>query len=791
VPRGRSTAERYDEALAGGDADALARLCANDVEVEVDGLVTRGLPGALTGLIAAAATARSAHDTLEIREDGLIVAIRRTSRAPDAHDAQLAALIQQEAALRRLAELAARGASREEVFHQIVVEGSGLLGTALLTLSRFDPDRVATVVALHGVAAGYGVGTRHPARGGGVLDRVLSTGRPARVVYSEVHSEWAERSAWRGFSAAIGAPIHVDGQLWGAITASAREEALPASMEGRLATFAELLGPAIAGAQARAELLGLVDEQAALRRVAELVARGSSQETLFSTVAEEASRLADGDGTTLLRLDPDGAGATVVAVSGPAPEAVGTTLTAGSEDAALVAEIVRTRAPARIDDRDEDRLDVRSSVGVPIIVDDALWGILAFSTWDHELPQHIERRLQQFAELVAAALANAQARADVQALADEQAALRRVAELVARGVRPEEVFAAVTEEASQLLGAPMTLTRIDGDTLVVVATLDGPKPVGWTTELGPTAVNARVRDTGRAVRSDDYAADNPDMAAEVAMISAVGAPINIGGQVWGVLGATSTTAPLPPGTEDRLTQFAELVAAAIANAGSRAALAASRARVMATADEVRRRIQRDVHDGAQQRLVHTVLALKLAQQQLPEGDDHQGLTDLVAEALEQAQKAALELSDVVRGILPAALTRGGLRAGLESLVGDLPVPVDLVVDTGRLGADVETTAYFVAAEALTNVVKHAHADRAAVSVATEDGRLVVEVRDDGVGGADAAGGTGITGLFDRVDAAGGTLVVSSPPGAGTTVRATLPLRTGAATSAAPSRSASA
>ncbi|MDT7742152.1 MAG: hypothetical protein QOE59_1230 [Actinomycetota bacterium] len=226
------------------------------------------------------------------------------------------------------------------------------------------------------------------------------------------------------------------------------------------------------------------------------------------------------------------------------------------------------------------------------------------------------------------------------------------------------------------------------------------------------------------------------------------------------------------GVETRLTQFAELAAVAIANAETTAKLTASRARVVATADETRLRLQRDVHDGAQQRLVHTIIALKLARDALA---DWSPATDLVDEALANAERANSELRDIVHGILPASLTRGGLRAGLESLVADLTFPVDLRVTAPRLPTATETTAYFVVAEALTKMVKHAQAHHARVQVNLDGDTLAIEVYDDGVGGADPTRGTGLIGLRDRVDAAEGALAITSPASHGTTLQVTLPV----------------
>jgi signal transduction histidine kinase len=338
--------------------------------------------------------------------------------------------------------------------------------------------------------------------------------------------------------------------------------------------------------------------------------------------------------------------------------------------------------------------------------------------------------------------------------ADQQTALRRVAELVARAPALEEVFDAVA------------------DCAVAVAVCNSPAPLGLRVPVHAGTGTGDVRRTGRPARVDAFEGTAlADMARTLGVTAGVAVPVIVEGQVWGTLSTSSSGPPIPSGTEDRLTPFAELAGVAIANAENKAKLTASRARVVATA-KTRRRLQRDVHDSAQQRLVHTVITLKLARNAIAAG---RGAAELVDEALRNAERASSELRDVVRGILPAALIRGGLRAGLESLTGDLALPVDVRVDAPRLPVHLETTAYFVVAEALTNITKHARATRATVDVDLRAGSLLIDVRDDGIGGADPARGTGLVGLLDRVEAAAGALTVVSPAGGGTTVRAELPL----------------
>jgi signal transduction histidine kinase len=231
--------------------------------------------------------------------------------------------------------------------------------------------------------------------------------------------------------------------------------------------------------------------------------------------------------------------------------------------------------------------------------------------------------------------------------------------------------------------------------------------------------------------------------------------------------------PLPAGAEARIAQFAELVATAIANVQARSEVAASRSRVLAAADEERRRVVRDLHDGAQQRLVHTVITLKLVERAL--GRAEESAPALLRDALRHAEQATAELRELAHGILPAVLTRGGLRAGVEALALRMPVPVENGVSVGRLSDAVEATAYFVVAEALTNVAKHARAGRAAVTARVEHGTLRVQVRDDGAGGV-RPDGSGLLGLADRLAVLDGRLRVESPADGGTLIAADIPLR---------------
>ncbi len=420
-------------------------------------------------------------------------------------------------------------------------------------------------------------------------------------------------------------------------------------------------------------------------------------------------------------------------------------------------------------------LGVTAGAAAPILVDGRMWGVIAAMTLSGTVATGLEHHLAIFAEIAALAVAGTEAKDELRGLADEQAALRRVAELVARGAALGEVFSAVAVEASKLLGdLAAALLRFDADgSATNVAACNSPAPLGLRVPSGEGTATGDVLRTGRPARVDRFAGTPLAGIAEALGVGAgVAVPVTVEGRVWGALTTSTAGTPLPAGTEGRLEQFAELAAAAIANAENKAQLTASRARIVASADEARRRLQRDVHDGAQQRLVQTIITLKVAHDGAAKGHS---AADLIDEALYHAERANTERRDLVHGILPASLIQGGLRAGLESLIDDIAIPVHMAFAAPRLPAETETTAYFIVAEALTNVVKHAGATGANVTVVLDAGRLSVEVRDDGCGGADPAQGTGLTGLSDRVEAAEGRLTITSTAGGGTTLHTALPV----------------
>jgi signal transduction histidine kinase len=372
--------------------------------------------------------------------------------------------------------------------------------------------------------------------------------------------------------------------------------------------------------------------------------------------------------------------------------------------------------------------------------------------------------------------------ARLKALAEEQAALRRVATLVASDVDAGRLFHCVCEELGGVLGVESTdVIRYEGDgTATVVgawAASGGPSfPVGMSVPVEGETVTAKLYRTGRPQRVDDYGSVDGELAAKLrsfGMLSAAGAPITVAGRLWGGLMAASAHAYVfPEGTEERIADFAELVTAALANADARDQLAASRARIVEAGYAERRRLERDLHDGAQQELVGAALNLNLARQKLPE--DACAARELMDAAREQVDAGLRGLRELAAGIHPGVLTDRGLAAALEALATRSPLVVELgPVPEERLPASIETTAYFVVAEALTNAAKHARCDRAEVEVRREGDWAVVEVRDHGVGGAVESAGSGLRGLADRVSALGGVLEIDSPPGKGTAVTARL------------------
>ena len=541
----------------------------------------------------------------------------------------------------------------------------------------------------------------------------------------------------------------------------------------------------------------LVEEQAALRRVAVTVATESTAERVFDAVTEEVARLVGADAANLVSFGPGPEEGVIVGKwSEPGVEIPGAGTVVVIAQGSALDRVARTGAPARMATEDHGvpaelyerlvALGVTSLVAAPIVVSGEIWGALVVSvTRDLQFAPNAEERLGQFASLVAVAIANAQAREELATLAQEQAALSRVAVAVATEEEPERLFSVVSEEVGRLFGADAgAIVRyaddLDGAVIVGawqrVGEFDAPLGVRLPFEGGAIA---RVAETGRTARID-LDAEPPDLrermlAAKVT--SGVAAPIVVSGRLWGATSISNggDLGAFPPGVEVRLEKFTSLVAVALANAEAREQLTASRARIVQAGDAERRRLERNLHDGAQQRLVTLAVRLRIAETRL--GEDPAAAAELIAEACDELALGLEELRELARGIHPAVLTDHGLTAAVEALAGRATLPVEVNgLPSERLPEPIEVAAFYVISESLANVAKYAAADRARVDLARDDGLLVVEVSDDGVGGADADAGSGLRGLADRVEALGGRLRVSSERGRGTTVRAELPLQ---------------
>jgi PAS domain S-box-containing protein len=708
-------------------------------------------------------------------------------------------LSDEQAALRRVATLVAEGVQPADLFAAVTRELARLFAdwdpSLVPSVVRFDPGPEFVLVGAARTELEREIGSRYGPTDLFVSTRVLRTGASARVNEAEVDAVGgpdAELLRREGFLNQVGSPIFVEGRPWGAVTVNSAT-ALPPDAGERLEKFTGLIATGVANAESREALAQLAAEQAALRRVATVVAREASQDEVFAAVSDEVRLLFALDLIRMVRFE-GGETAFVVAGSGAREDMVpvGLRLPLGGENAAT--RVFRTGRPARIDDystasgpiADEMRSSgLESVVAAPIVVVGRRWGAMVVGTVSGVLPADTESRLGQFTDLMATAVANAEARAREGRLTEEQAALRRVATLVAEGASSGDVLDAVVGEMEALLDADqVALNRFEpGNEMLVLAHrgLDVDRtPVGSRMSIDGRSATADVKRTGLPARIEGYRdAEGPlaELARNTGLRSSVSAPITVEGRLWGVMTASwKGEEPPPPDTEERMVQFAGLLDTAIANADSRDQLMASRARLVTEADEARRRVVRDLHDGAQQRLVHTIVTLKLAQRAFGESrDEEDGRAEkLVGEALEHAEHGNAELRELAHGILPAVLTRGGLRSGIQAFVARLDLPVGVHVADERLPSEIEATAYFIVSEALTNVIKHSRASRAEVSASVENGRLRVEVRDDGIGGADLHG-HGLVGIGDRAAALGGRLEVDSPPGRGTVVSATFPV----------------
>ncbi len=535
-----------------------------------------------------------------------------------------------------------------------------------------------------------------------------------------------------------------------------------------------------------ADLERMAEEQAALRRVATLVARGATEQELAAAVAGELGRLFSSQAGSVLRWDGD-----TIRVIGDwrsergSMKAVGRVYEFGGDT--ITARVVESAEPSRIDSSSDMRtefgkqrwaeLGYEASIGAPIFVEGSVWGIVTASRTrpGDTFPPGAEQQLADFAALVAQSIVNAEARRETAALVAEQSALRRIATLVAGGRPQVEVVDEVTSDVGKLFGATsVMLVRWEGtqDEVVVVGSWtarDTPAiEPGTRHHPGHESATIRVLETGFASRSDDP----PELENGCSMISA---PVIVNAALIGALSAArSAEDGFPAGAEVRLRSFADLAAQSIANERAQTELRASRARLVRTADETRERLERNLHDGAQQRLVSVSVVLRLAAAKLPEAPD--AARTLIAGASEELTLALEELRDLARGLHPAVLTKHGLEPALEALASRAPLPVRVSNELeSRLPAPVEAAVYYVVSESLTNVAKYAQASRVDVRLTSVAGVVRIEVVDDGIGGADIGGGSGLLGLADRIETVGGRFGVESRPGEGTRIWAEVDL----------------
>jgi signal transduction histidine kinase len=654
-------------------------------------------------------------------------------------------LLREETALRRVATLVAEEAPQAAVFEAVTAEASGLLAPARVQIACVD--------------------------GSADVDDTI-----ARIAQAA------------GTDCAIGVPIMVGGATWGALVAiSATSEALATGSTARLADFSKLVARAITSVQVHEELRSLAESQGALRRVATLAAQGAEPKTVFAAVAVEASRLLGVGAVSLISYDADTQMFTKIFGThgnrSPVPD--GTTWPVEECPEGVLA--VRTGQPARVDDwtKIPGELAARhraegfgQAVAAPIIVDGAIWGhIAAYGEANQILPPGCEMRLADYTHLMASAISNAQARDELRRLAEQQgAALRRVATLVAQQASPSTIFNAVAKEASQALRVP----RVD------VGRCHAHEPV---TLLGSTAepdlgrnrtfsrsgqcIAAKVMEAERAARIDDWTmmpTQDAEAAAAEGFHSVVGAPIHVDGALWGVI-ALLADEILPDNTETRLTDFTHLVASSISNVHARNNLIASRARIVTASDETRRRIERNLHDGIQQRILILGLNLRAVQMKFPLRPEVQAMLDEVTRDLENVLD---EIRVFSQGLHPALLSRSGLGPSLRELARRSPVTVNLdAARCPRLPEPIETAVYYVISEALANAAKHSQASEISVTVVS-DGAVRATVADNGVGGAALDSGSGLIGLVDRVEALGGRFALDSPVGRGTTISIELP-----------------
>ena len=702
---------------------------------------------------------------------------------------ELRGLADAQGALRRVALLVARGSGPERLFEAIAEEASRILGVDAISLISYDTgaQMFTQVAATHGPRAVMPNGGQWPLADSPLGQMIITTGQPGRIDdWSGLAGPIAARHRENGLGQAVSAPIVVSGTLWGHIAAFGNVgEVLPPGCEARLADFTQLMETAIANVQARDELRGLAESQGALRRVATLVAQGAEPKAVFAAVAIEAARSLGVGAVSLISYDADTRMFTKIfgthGERSPVPD--GTTWPV--EECPEGALAVGTGRPARVDDWSsipgETAAKHRAAgfgqaVAAPIVVNGAIWGhIAAYGEAGEILPPGCETRLADYTHLMASAISNAHAREELRGLAEQQgAALRRVATLVAQQAPLSVIFNAVAVEASRALHVPrVDVGRCHEDGSITLLGSTG-TPAPWQGNVFSKSgehVARRVMEGGRATRMDGWTLPAADAARAEGFRSVVGAPIPVDGALWGVI-VVLAAETLPDDTETRLTDFTHLVASSISNVHARNNLIASRARIVTASDETQRRIERNLHDGVQQRIVALGLSLRALRTESALPQEVQAELDDLARGLEGV---AEEIRIFSQGLHPALLSRSGLGPSLRALARRSPIQVDLdVTGVPRLPEPIETAVYYVVSEALANAAKHSQASAVSVTVVADVAGVRATVTDDGAGGAALGRGSGLIGLVDRVEALGGSFLLESPAGRGTTISIELP-----------------
>jgi signal transduction histidine kinase len=513
------------------------------------------------------------------------------------------------------------------------------------------------------------------------------------------------------------------------------------------------------------------------------------QETeFFVAVTRVAATLLGLQYVAAIRYEPDNT-ATIVAESNDR-NLRGTNLKL--DGPSVMATILQTGRPATVTSYAKLPGDVAKAVrsegfdevfGTPITVSGDIWGaFVAVVYGGRRLPPALEGRLDPFADVVATAIESAQVRDEMRALAAEQAALRRIATIVAAGAEASVVFEAVCAETGELVGATgVNLARFTEDAYFEAVGAWSRRgafaPIGTRWPLTGDSLSGLVWRTAAPARRETYEGGTSELALlakGLGFDSSVAVPISVEERLWGtIIAGAEPGSPMPPNTEERMSRFAELVAIAVLNATARSELIASRARIVAAGDEARRRIERNLHDGVQQRLIALGVDLQTATAAVPlDADGTRSELERVSAKLESVLEDIRELS---RGLHPVLLSRRGLGPSLRALARGSPLPVRLSVDISvRPPQPIEIAIYYAVSELLTNATRHAEATVVHIEVTGSKESVSTVIKDDGVGGADPQNGTGLIGLIDRVEALGGHLVLSSPAGAGTNIRFELP-----------------